>query len=308
MPCDHKKDRTQAMKKSRMESYLCCIESFTQKKDAFMKVFPPAIVEFIVVETNRKARNAIRRESDPTKSRVWKDTNTDEIYAFIGILLHSGAEKSNNVQAKDIFDKSSMPFHRAVMSLGRFEQLSRFLRFDDSRTRMDRLHGDKLAPIRDIWRLFQDYLIALFVPSKHLCIDEKLLTTRNRCSFRQYIPSKPEKYGVKIFWLVDSKLGYPVSGEIYLGQQPNESRSKRIAHELVLRLSERYLNNGTNITMDNFFTSYSLAKDLAEKNTTLVGTIRSNKPELPKQFTSLEVAKKEELVRHHSVSLMYVSS
>lgn len=132
----------------------------------------------------------------------------------------------------------------------------------------------------------------VFVPSKELCIDEQLLTTRNRCSFRQYIPSKPGKYGIKIFWVVDSKLNFPVAAEIYLGTQPNENRSTGIAHELVLRLCDRYLNMGMNITMDNFFTSVPLAVSLAEKNTTLVGTIRSNKRELPKQFTSAEVAKK----------------
>ncbi|XP_031635622.1 piggyBac transposable element-derived protein 4-like [Contarinia nasturtii] len=43
--------------------------------------------------------------------------------------------------------------------------------------------------------------------------------------------------------------------------------------------------------MDNFFTSVELAEALIELNTTLVGTIRSNKRQLPKQFTSLEAAK-----------------
>jgi hypothetical protein len=38
---------------------------------------------------------------------------------------------------------------------------------------------------------------------------------------------------------------------------------------------------GRNVTTDNFFTSKSLAAKLIEKKTTLVGTIRSNKRELP---------------------------
>jgi hypothetical protein len=32
---------------------------------------------------------------------------------------------------------------------------------------------------------------------------------RWRCSFRQYIPSKPVQYGIKVFVLVDSHSLYP---------------------------------------------------------------------------------------------------
>lgn len=38
---------------------------------------------------------------------------------------------------------------------------------------------------------------------------------------------------------------------------------------------------GRNITMDNFFTSVPLAEKLLEKNLTIVGTLRQNKPDIP---------------------------
>lgn len=293
MPSDEQKVRTEAMKKSRQESKAGCCEMFTEKKHAFMRFFSD-VIESIVINTNRKANSAYaanRNVSESGRVRVWKDTNVDEICAFIGILLHSGAEKANLVQVKDLFHTSHMPFYRAVMSLVRFEQLLRFVRFDDSRTRLERIRMDKLAPIREIWDKFVMKLAEPFVPSKDLCIDEQLLVTRNRCSFRQYIPSKPGKYGIKIFWLVDSKLNYPIGAKVYLGTQPNENRSTGIAHQLVLDLVQPYLNMEMNVTMDNFFTSIPLAEDLASQQTTLVGTIRWNKPELPKKFTSVEVAK-----------------
>ncbi|XP_039968473.1 uncharacterized protein LOC120780274 [Bactrocera tryoni] len=138
-----------------------------------------------------------------------------------------------------------MPFYRAVMSLHWFEQLCRFIRFDDSRTRTERLRYHKLAPIRNALTIFLANLTIPFVP-----------------------------------------------GEVYLGAQPNEQRSLGIARNLVMRLSNQYLDRGVNITMDNFFTSYELADDLLVRNTTLVGTIRGNKPQLPKLFTSSEEAKK----------------
>uniref|UniRef100_A0A0K8ULQ7 PiggyBac transposable element-derived protein domain-containing protein n=1 Tax=Bactrocera latifrons TaxID=174628 RepID=A0A0K8ULQ7_BACLA len=108
-------------------------------------------------------------------------------------------------------------------------------------------------------------------------------------------PLSLKKYDIKIFWLVDAKPNYPLAGEVYFGTQPNEQRSLGIARNLVMRLNNQYLDRGANITMDNFFTSYELAEDLIVRNTTLVGTIRANKPQLPKLFTSSEEANKRDV-------------
>lgn len=76
-------------------------------------------------------------ETNIKDKRFYAERNVD---ALISILLHTGAEKSNVARAKDLFHKSHMPIYRAVMSLQRFEQLLRFLRFDDSRNRLNRLN------------------------------------------------------------------------------------------------------------------------------------------------------------------------
>lgn len=296
-PSDSEQNRATIAKTTRKNYIASCNGSFSSKAEAFKRLIPESIVEAIALDTNKKAKRAYesnRHLNDPKNMRYWTDVNADELYAYIAILLYAGAEKSCSVQAKDLFHESHMPFYRAVMSLARFEQITRFIRFDDTRTRPARLQSDKLAAFRHVWSLFQKNLSEHFIPSKEITIDEQLVTTRGRCSFKQYIPSKPGKYGIKIFWLVDATTNYPLAGEIYLGTQPGEQRARNIAHDLVLRLSDRYLDKGYNITMDNFFTSVPLAKELIRRKTTLNGTIRSNKPELPKQFTDSNEIKRRE--------------
>lgn len=295
MPSEDEIERNERMKENRMRSFAYCREPFTDKLKAFMRILPTSIIGQIVIETNRKAKRAYQdnlRSGSPKRMRKWRDTDTDELYGFIAILLYSGAEKSHSVHATDLFDESNMPFYRAVMSLSRFQQLSRFIRFDDSRTRIARLREVKLAPFRYVWEMFMKNLVMPYVPSLELCADEQLLTTRNRCSFRQYLPLKPGKYGVKIFWLVDSQTNYPIAGEVYLGKQPKAHRSTGVAHDLIMRLAKDYLYLGANITLDNFFVSYKLAQSLVAKDTTITGTIRPKKRELPSVFTSAEEAKK----------------
>lgn len=85
------------------------------------------------------------------------------------------------------------------MSLERAQQLLRFVRFDDQRTRTYRLKTDRLAAFRDVWNIFLDALSQ----SYDATIDEQLVATRARRSFIQYMPKKPSKYGINIFWICD---------------------------------------------------------------------------------------------------------
>jgi len=260
---------------------------------AFKKIIPETLVNVIVAETNRKARQFYAM--NPTGARIWYDTNSVEIYALISILIYAGVHKNWNERIDEFYRLDNRPFYRATMSLQRLQQLLRFLRFDNYQTRMERLRDDKLAAFRDVWNMFAANIKEPYKPSSHLTIDEQLVLTRGRCSFRQYIPSKPGKYGIKIFWICDAKNSYPLKAEIYIGKQPNQPHAINYALNLVHRLSSPYINKGRTVTMDNFFTSCQLAEELLQKKTTIIGTIRANKPDLPKELANKTEIKKRDV-------------
>jgi hypothetical protein len=76
---------------------------------------------------------------------------------------------------------------------------------DDIDLRINR-KNNKFHKMTEIFELFKQNL-RLIVPSKFLCIDETLYPFRGKCSFRQFIPSKPSRYGIKYWCLIDVKLG-----------------------------------------------------------------------------------------------------
>jgi hypothetical protein len=89
--------------------------------------------------------------------------------------------------------------------------------------------------------------------------------------------SKPAKYGIKFYNLVDVETSILLECNIYLGKSNTKDLEMLIGEQTVLDLCKNYYFTSRSITMDNFFTTVSLADALFEKNLTMTGTFRSNK-------------------------------
>lgn len=79
----------------------------------------------------------------------------------------------------------------------------RCFRFDDIQNRLERKKSNQLAPIRNVFETFFYNFQNNFIASEFLIIHEQILAFRGHCCFKQCIPSKPERYGIKMFVLVD---------------------------------------------------------------------------------------------------------
>lgn len=250
--------------------------------DAFRLYMNQKILSQIVQFTNIEAERVYQ---ECNMQKAWKLTDETEILAFLGLIITGGLYKAKHLTCELLWSpKHGPPIFRATMSAMRFKALMRFMRFDDKATRSRRREKDKLAPIRDIFDEINRRLLDYYVPNESLTVDEQLIPFRGRCSFRQYIPSKPDKYGLKIFWIADSRTFYPMQGKAYLGKEGGNRAEAGLGKRIVLELAAPFFRSGRNITCDNYFTDLGLVNDLLREKLTLVGTLRKNKACIPSDF------------------------
>jgi len=145
----------------------------------------------------------------------------------------------------------------------RFRDLRRFIRFDNKETRPQRVQTDKLAAISDLWSMFLHNALDAMIPGLVITVDERLAPYRGRCRFIQYMPTKPAKYGIKLWMCCDAETKYVYNASVYCGKEnASEATCRDLGGKVVRQLLEPLHCEGRNITTDNYFTSLGLARDL----------------------------------------------
>ncbi|KAL6489250.1 hypothetical protein MHYP_G00029910 [Metynnis hypsauchen] len=226
-------------------------------KTCFDLFMPSSLKKVIIAMTNL--------EGIKVYGTMWNDIHDECLDAYIGVLLLAGVYRSSNEATDSLWDAStSRNIFRATMSLQTFQMISRVLRFDNRDTRAK---PDKLAPIRDVWEKWVQLLPLMFNPGPEVTVDERFLPFRGKCPFRQYMPSKPGKYGIKIWAACDAKTSYAWNLQIYTGKStsgiPEIQQGKHVVLDMTTGLQ------GHNITCDNFFTSYDLGQELLRRKLTM---------------------------------------
>ena len=161
----------------------------------------------------------------------WKPTTSDEICAYLGIRIYMSV-----IDLPDIKKYWSGDFFFGgftisnVMTQDRFEKLQQYFYVADG-TGYDRtdLSRDKCHLVRPMLTFISDACLKNYVPHKEQSVDEAMIAFRGQLSFRQCIPAKPMKYGIKIWVRADSHNGYVHEFEVYV------CKPHGVAREIALR-------------------------------------------------------------------------
>lgn len=239
----------------------------------FKHLFPDEIFKMMVTESSLYSA-----QCRPEKPIVLSE---NELQQFVGMALYMSIIQLPNT--RDYWSPSlGHPKVSEIMSLNRWEELKRFIHFNDNSTFIprgqpghDQLH--KIRPLLDLLRARMNE-----VPREEkLCIDEQIVPFKGRSTIKQYNPKKPHRWGYKVFVLsgvsgfcYDFEVFTGASDNVCVANEPNLGASSNVVIRLA-RTIPRHV--GHQLFFDNWFTSIPLQVYLAKGGIHSLGTVRRNR-------------------------------
>ena len=188
----------------------------------FLQFFDETVLNFIVDETNKYAENYLATKELTPSSRLlkWKRTDCQELRRFLGLLLFQGLVKKPVERFFwSIRPILSTPFFGKVMTEQRYALIMKFSHFEDGEKYDPENHPNKkLRKIFDLHLLIIEKFQTVYIPEKNITVDDSLIAHKGFLDWKQYIPSKRARFGMKLFQLCESDSGYIWNSLIYTGK------------------------------------------------------------------------------------------
>ncbi|CAK9834553.1 PiggyBac transposable element-derived protein 4 [Anthophora retusa] len=245
--------------------------------DYFQLFVSEELVELIARETNeyysQKNNNNINNS---------EETGLAKLYRFFAVsFLMTRNKKLSLLEywSKDKLLRSEI--FGEIMTRDRYLKLLQMLHF----THTVDPTNDRLHKIRNVIDILRTKFSQAFQPYERLCIDESLLLYKGRLSFKQYIPSKRNRFGVKSFILSDCQTGFVLDLLVYAGSSTmvhSDNQDIGISGAIVETLMKPYLGVGHTLYVDNWYSSPALFNFLHNNCTNACGTVRKRRKGMPK--------------------------
>ena len=174
--------------------------------DFFFLLWPEELFAKIVEETNRNAQQCIRTKPDPS----WYETTCEEMRAFIALNVLFGIKSLPETRL--FWSKNpylGVPAVQKIMPRNRFEKIRQYLHLNNRENMLPREdpNFDKLFKIQPLLDTLSATFREEYRQSKFVSIDEGMVKYKGRLGFKQYMPMKPVKRGIKIWVLADATNG-----------------------------------------------------------------------------------------------------
>lgn len=223
---------------------------------------------------------------DGTVDAKWVETTVTEMRAFLGINILMGICQ---MPEADMFWSSNNLLGNVgvqnIMTCNRFQKILQYFHVSDrsAEPRRGDEGYDRLYKVRNVIDRVSETFLRGFTLSQQASVDEAMIAYTGRLSFRQYMPAKPVKRGMKVWMLCDANSAYMSRFEVYLGRQNNQTEYG-LGYNVVTKLTDHLHHTHRQLFFDNFFTGLPLMEQLLAKGLYACGTVRANRKGFPKDL------------------------
>jgi hypothetical protein len=218
---------------------------------------------------------------------------------FLAYTMLLGLKKQPN--RKTYWAKVGSFFHcpliSSIFTRARFQTITNCLHITNP---ADYVHEkgalgyDKMGQVRWLATAIYDAFKREWELGKYVTVDEMMIGYKGSyCPATQYMPKKPQKWGIKVWCLSDTKYVYDF--DIYYGRNGNGAEQPKnvpptegsVATNVVLNLVNGLEGRGHVVVTDNYFTSVGLFTEFASGEIYATGTVQSNRVGVPRPFNNL---------------------
>ena len=100
--------------------------------------------------------------------------------------------------------------------------------------------SDPLKKVRSLYNLIKTKALEHYQPLCELSVDERMVKSKARTHFRQYLPKKLIKSGFK-YWVVADPTGYTLDFNLYCGRRRISPISENgLTYDVIMDLTEPF--------------------------------------------------------------------
>lgn len=262
-------------------------KTFVAPKEGFMEVLPPpptddelkpidyfnAMFGINSYALLTEQSNLYSVQFNPNKPANISET---EIRQFIGVLIMTGVY---SFPEQRFFWKGSTRVESIASNISRdrFLQIKKFLHVVDNTEQLNSNdpNYDRAFKVRPLLNIVKENFRRIPKEEK-LCVDEQMIPYKGKSIMKQHMPSKPIRWGYKMFLLAGGESGICYDFVLYTGK--GDKAEYGFCTDIVLTLCEtvpRNLNH--QLYCDNYFTTIRLQVELKKMGIFATGTVKSNR-------------------------------
>ena len=250
--------------------------------EAFTCLFTVNIIDALVESINSYAEVRCQ-QNNPARKRSrfanWIPVTRAELYKFFALLTLMGLDPRPVI--KDYWSRTWFYYTPGVHQLFSRERFLSIFQTMLHTGLPEAQSKDKIEPFIDsLCKRFNE----VFTPFKQLSIDEMIVGYKGRWQYKQFNASKPHKYHIKSFGLVDSTTGYVLQTLTYYGANTSYHPDCDPDSGMAIRIFDTLLKDigtGYHIFADRWYTTRALVDHLTQKKLYYTGTVQTNRKNFP---------------------------
>ncbi|KAK9512370.1 hypothetical protein O3M35_000814 [Rhynocoris fuscipes] len=257
---------------------------------AFKLFFDDSLIDFVLECTNEHG-------SEMNPKVIIKRS---ELFIFIALTYARAVLDQNDTKLYHLYsDIFECKLYSKFMSFDRYMTILKTLRFDKKSTRNERLKDDKFALLSFIWNKFMTKSRTFYDNSDRLAVYEQFYPMKCHCRFLQCNSNRKSKFGMKFWFIIDTKTKYILNGVPYLGIDELLTSSCTVEENALLRLLQPFSGTNISITCNHTFTSVYLAEELKKMNISIVGTLKKKRKDVPNTNRLKSCANSTKIYKNH---------